>query len=42
MTELLEEVVDCLERLPEDVQDKIARTLIIQLNEEPEPDADYS
>jgi hypothetical protein len=42
MTELLKEAVDCLENLPEDLQDKIARALIIQLNEDPEPEADHS
>ena len=42
MTELLKEAVDCLQRLPEDLQDKIALTLINQLNEEPEPDPDHS
>ncbi len=44
MTELLllKEAVDCIQHLPEDLQDRIARALIIQLSEEPEPEPDYS
>ena len=42
MTELLQEAVDCIQHLPEDLQDKIARALITQLNEELEPELDNS
>lgn len=42
MTELLQEAVDRIEHLPEDLQDRIARALLIQLNEEPEAGPDSS
>lgn len=37
MTELLKEAIDRLRNLPDPVQDKAARALIMQLDEEPEP-----
>ena len=42
MTEALEQAVDCLRVLPEDVQNKIASALLIQLREEIERDAEGS
>lgn len=38
MTKLLDEAVDRLRQLPESMQDSAARTLIAQLEEEPEPE----
>ena len=37
MTKLLKEAIDRLRQLPASVQDNAARTLIMQLEEEPEP-----
>jgi hypothetical protein len=37
MTKLLEQAIQCLRQLPEDVQDSAARTLMAQLEEDPEP-----
>jgi hypothetical protein len=37
MTELLEEAIDLLRRLPAPMQDSAARAVILQLAEEPEP-----
>jgi hypothetical protein len=37
MTKLLEEAFDQLRQLPEAMQDRAARALIMQLEEEPEP-----
>jgi predicted transcriptional regulator len=34
---LLEQVVERLRQLPEDMQDKAARALLLQIEEEPEP-----
>ena len=42
MTEALEQAVDSLRVLPEDVQNKIASALLIQLREEIERDAEGS
>jgi hypothetical protein len=36
MTQLLDEAIGCVRQLPDDIQDKIARALIFQLQEEPE------
>jgi hypothetical protein len=36
MTQLLDEAMGCVRQLPDDLQDKIARALIFQLQEEPE------
>jgi len=38
MTKLLEEAVDRLRQLPAPMQDSAARVLLMQLEEEPEPD----
>ena len=38
MTKLLEEAIDRLRHLPASVQDSAARALIMQLEEEPEPE----
>ena len=38
MTKLLEEAIDRLRRLPAPIQDCAARAVILQLEEEPEPD----
>jgi hypothetical protein len=38
MTQLLDEALGCLRQLPDDLQDKIARALIFQLQEESEFD----
>lgn len=37
MTKLLDEAIRCLRQLPDDLQDAVARTLMMQLQEEPEP-----
>ena len=37
MTRLLQEAIDRLRQLPEQLQDRAARALITQLEEEPEP-----
>ena len=37
MTQLLEQAIDLLNQFPEDVQDRVARTLISQLDEQAEP-----
>jgi hypothetical protein len=38
MTKLLEQAIQRLRQLPENMQDNAARALILQLEEEPEPD----
>lgn len=37
MTELLEEAIDLLRRLPAPMQDSAARAVMLQLAEDPEP-----
>ena len=37
MTRLLEEAVELLRQFPENVQDSAARTILAQIEEEPEP-----
>jgi hypothetical protein len=37
MTELLEEAIHRLRQLPEPIQDRAARAMLLQLEEEPEP-----
>lgn len=37
MTKLLQEAIDRLRKLPDSMQDRAARALIMQLEEEPEP-----
>lgn len=36
MTKLLDEAIRCLRQLPDDLQDAVARALMMQLQEEPE------
>jgi hypothetical protein len=41
MTPSLKEAIDALRRLPEDIPDRVARALIMQIHEEPELDSEF-